>query len=166
MYMIDLRKVKKGSLLSNCLDTAINAYISTLCAPLGTVASICGLSVSNFSTAETSTLNMNCGTNWTREFTQVWDANRSAWITGSSVEYVKAKAYMSGLYYSALNNEYVAVPATSKSSTTKSGNYASTTWRRKNAAIGYIHSTIYYDTVGDVSYYYGGSKKVTHTEGF
>lgn len=158
--------LKSKIVITNCLDTAIEAYISTLCRPLGTVASICGLSVSKFGTAEISTLNMNCGTNWTRIYTQVWDSKHKVWVSGSSVEYVSVKSYMSGLYYSASENEYVPVPTNSKSSKKYSTHQSDTSWRKKNAAIGYIHSCVYYDTVGDVSYYYGGSKKVTHKEGF
>lgn len=153
-------------LIKNCLDTAISAYISSINNVLGTVASICGLSVSNFGTTQTSTLNVNCGTNWTRVYTQVWSDYDNAWLFGSCVEYVSGSAYMSGQYYSASQNKYIPVPPNAVSKTVYSSNYYNYEWRKNYAVIGYINSWIQYNAVGDVKYIYGNRTIVTHKENF
>lgn len=157
---------KVQSVINNCLNTAISAYISAISSPLGTVASICGLDISKFSTAQTSTLYLNGGTNWTRVYTQVWSSHDSAWLNGSCVEYVTASSYMSGQYYSAAENRYVAVPTQANSTTKYSSNYNDGYWRNSNAVFGYIHSMPVYEAVGDVEYKYGGTTKITHRENF
>lgn len=154
------------TLIKNCLDTAISTYIYAVSSGLGTVASICGLSVSNFSTSQTSTLSMNGGTNWTREYIQVWSDYDNLWLFGSCVEYVTASSYMSGQYYSASQNKYVAVPNNTKSTTKYSSKYNDSTWRKERAVFGCLNLWIQYDLVGDVEYRYGGSTKITHRESF
>jgi hypothetical protein len=39
-------------------------------------------------------------------------------------------------------------------------------WRKQNAVIGFLYSSIQYNCTGDVQYYYGGSVAVTHYEKF
>jgi hypothetical protein len=96
---VNLLQTASQTLIQNCLDTLINAYISSISSLLGTVASICGLSISNFSTAQTSILDLKGGTNWTRVYTQVWDASRQTWQYAACVENVRASSSMDGLYY-------------------------------------------------------------------
>lgn len=152
-------------LIVRCLDTAIVAAISSVNKPLGTVASICGLSIGNFNTSQTATLNLNCGSNWTRIYTQVWSPN-DGWLFGSMVEYVNANSYMSGMYYSASQNKYVAVPQNAKSATQYSSHYSNTEWRKERAVMSYLGAGFQYDYIGPVKYSYGGSVKVTHAENF
>lgn len=163
---VDVLASSSQSAITNCLNTALSAYISAVSSPLGTVASLCGLDVSKFNTSKTSTLSLNGGSNWTRIYTQVWSTYDNAWALGSCVEYVKANAYMSGQYYSASQNKYVAVPTNAKSATAYSSNYSDTTWRKNQAAIGFNSSSIKYNTVGDAAYKYGSSTKITHRENF
>lgn len=162
----DLLKSSSKTLIKNCLDTAISAYISSFSKTLGTVASICGLSVSQFGTAQSSTLTLNAGTNWTRVYTQVWNSTYDSWSYGCCVEYARALSYISGLYYSASQNKYVSVPTNSKSTISYSSNYNNTTWRKDKAVYGLLNYTIQYNCVGDVSYEYGGTTKITHVENF
>ena len=162
---VDVLQSSNNTLIQNCLDTAISLMIGSISEALGVVASICGLSVSMFSPAQTSTLYLNGGTNWTRVFTQVWSASASQWFPGSCVEYVHCTSYMSGLYYSASQNRYVSVPQNAKNITKYSSKYSDTTWRHQKAVLAYINY-IEYDVVGDVKYYYGGSVKITHREDF
>lgn len=154
------------TVIENCLDTAISALISSVSSTLGTVASICGLSVSNFSTSSTSTMYLNGGTNWTRIFTQVYDSNYNHWMNGSCVEYVHATAYMSGLYYSSSSNAYEQVPGNERRAVKNSSKYFNDTWRKEKAVYGFENYWTQYDTVGDVKYYYGGTVKITHSENF
>lgn len=165
---VNVLKSSSQTLIENCLNTAISAYIFAISYPLGTVASICGLNISNFgygNVAE-STMGLNCYTNWTREFTQVWSEYDNAWLYASCVEYVKAFSYMSGTYYDAALNEGTSVPESRSSKTVYSSHYNNRTWRKQNAVIGYLNACIQYDTVGDVQYKYGGKVKVTHRENF
>ena len=155
------------TVIQNCLDTALSIYISSISSTLGTVASICGLSISMFSTAGTSTLNMNCGTNWTRVYTQVWSSYDGRWGNGSCVEYARCSSYMSGQYYSASENSYVAVPQNGRSYTKYSSHYSDESWRKYNAVYyGYLNNWVQYDTTGAVKYYYGSALKITHSENF
>jgi len=163
---VNLLTSNSQTLLQNCLDTAISAVISSVSNILGTVASICGSSISNLNTSQTSTLNLNGGTNWTVVYIQVYDSMAKTWIIGSSVEYVRAEAYLSGQYYSASQNKYVSVPSNSVSIIKYSSNYSNTTWRNDNAVFGYLILAPQWNIVGDVVYKYGGSTKITHTENF
>lgn len=162
----DVLKSNSKTLIQNCLDTAISTYINSVSTTLGTVASICGLSVSQFGTAKSSTLTLNGGSNWTRVYTQVWSSYFNAWAYASEVEYVTAVSYMSGLYYSASKNQYVSVPANSKTKTTYSSCYFDTAWRKEAAAVAFEASQVVYNKVGAVKYRYGGSTKITHNEHF
>lgn len=109
---------------------------------------------------------MNGGTNWTRVYTQVWSNYDQTWIFGSCVGYVTAGSYMSGQYYCASRNRYVPVPTNDRSTTRYSSEYFDYSWRKDNAALGFIYSWIQYNIVGDVQYRYGGSTKITHRENF
>lgn len=157
---------KVKSTIQKCLDTAIIAYISSFSKTLGTVASITGLSISNFGTAKTSTLRLNGASNWTRVYTQVWDASHKTWVSGSCVEYVQVLSYMSGSYYNKDKNRMEKVSQAEKRYKKYSGKYNDKTWRKKNAIAGYIHSIVNYNMTGDVAFYYGKSKKFTHKENF
>lgn len=159
---VDILKTDSQKLIENCLNTAISAYISSIHNALGTVASICGLGISSFGTTQTSTLYMNAGTNWTRTYTQVWNTGRNTWSNGASVESVNAFVYMSGQYYDASLNRYVAVPTQQKAAKGLSAQYSNKEWRNRQGVIGYLNSSINYDVVGDVIYKYGGTTKITH----
>lgn len=163
---VNLLESKSQTVINNCLNTAIIAYISAISSPLGTVASLCGLDISKFNTSQTATLYLNGGTNWTRMYTQVWSDYDEFWFSGSCVDYVTASSYMSGQYYSADKNQYVSVPQDSNTVTEFSSNYDDKSWRHLNAVIGYFNGSTQYDKVGDVEYRYGGVTKITHREDF
>lgn len=163
----DLLKSTSKTVITNCLNTAINAYISAVCAPLGTVASICGLDISKIAPNKEVTLNMNCGSNWTRIFTEVYNTYDQQWQAGSSVEYVKYKSYMSGYYYNAATNAMEQVPGNESTGVKYSKYYNDYTWRNQKAAIAATNgSGCTYDVTGAVTYYYGNSLKATHSENF
>lgn len=163
---VNVLKSASQTLINNCLNTAISVYISSVSKTLGIISSICGLDISKINTSQTMTLNMNCGSNWTRVYTQVYSDYDSMWETGSSVEYVRTSSYMSGQYYSSSSNRYVSVPQNSKSNTTYSSKYNDTTWRKQQAVLGFSSSVIKWNTTGSVQYKYGGTTKVTHSENF
>lgn len=155
------------TLIENCLNAAISAYISSVCQPLGTVASICGLNISMFSTIGTSTIDLNCGTNWTRKHTQVYNESTGDWTSGSSVEYAKMNSYLSGHYYSASGNEMLPVPEKASSSIKYSDHYEDNTWQNQQAII-YSNNLngIHYDITGAIEYKYNDTVKVIHNENF
>lgn len=164
---VNVLKSTSRTLIENCLNTAINAYISSICAPLGTVASICGLDISDFGNEQQSTLNLNGGANWTRVFTLVYSENRDMWYKGSCVEYVNSISYMSGIYYDASTNTMKSVPDDSQGNTQYSNYYYDYEWRKRNAVIYMLNSNgCRYDSVGSVSFYYGSVKKITLSENF
>lgn len=154
------------SVIKNCLDTAVSTYISSISRTLGTVASICGLSISNFAPAQTATMRLNGATNWTRRYTQVWNSYDSAWQNGCCVEEVTAYSYMSGSYYDASSNLYRSVPENKAYDTRYSSRYDDDKWRKDYAVVGYLNSWIQWDTVGDVVYKYNGTTKITHKHNF
>lgn len=157
------------TLIKNCLDTVVKLYASDVL-PYGviwsTIASICGLSISNFNFSQTSTLIFHGNANWTRTFTQVKDTSANIWVSGSYVEYVQANAYLSGDYYSAQTNSYQNVPNSTVTETVDSSHYYSGDWRNQNGVIGYIYSQLYTDMTGDLSFYYGTSEQFSFHEGF
>ena len=155
------------TIINNCLNTAISAYLSSISPALGTVASICGLSINVFGTTQNSTMRLNGGTNWSRVYTQVYSTYDQLWVSGSSVEYVRATSFMSGLYYSAAQNRMVPVPTDESYSTVYSTNYNDYSWRKNTAVQRYLSSLpCMKDMTGSVSYYYGNSLKFTHYENF
>ncbi|WP_316520655.1 hypothetical protein [Neglectibacter sp. CSJ-5] len=160
---VNLLRSASKELIQRCLDMAIIAYISAFSKTLGTVASLSGLSVSNFGTSQSSTMDLYGGTNWTRVYTQVWSDYDEAWESCSSVEYAKATSHISGQYYSASANSYVGIPYKPVSTTLYSSKYSDYEWRKSQAVNGYMHSVINYDTTGPVRYRYGSEVKITHT---
>ena len=163
---VNVLSSKVKTVIQSCLNAAITTAAGAINSNLGTVATICGLIIDNFSFTQTSTMGLNCGTNWTRAYTQVYDSFYDSWYSGSCTEYVRQFSYMSGTYYSASTNGYVAVPTNQSTTYTYASNYTNTTWRREHAVLGYYNSYIYYDLTGSVKYYYNGSLKVTHAENF
>ena len=154
------------SFIVNCLNTAISAYLDQIWEPLGIVASICGLDIDDFNTAHTATLYMHGGTNWTRVYTQVWNPNEGTWMYGSCVEYVMAVTSMSGQYYSATANRYLAVPTDESWKVSFSSKYSDEEWKKSQAVAGYLQYWTQYDIVGDVEYKYGNKVVITHPENF
>lgn len=162
-FPVNLLQSNNSTLIQNCLNAAIGAYLGAIWAPLGTVASICGLNISMFGTAQASTFYMEATTNWTRVYTQVyWNQN---WWKGSSVEYALCSSNMGGKYYDAQQNQCLDVPKNASSSTTFSSKYYDLAWRC-NAAIEAYFYYCAYDTVGNAKYYYDGNLKITHYEDF
>lgn len=164
---VDLLESKTLSTIEACLNSAVSVYLDAL-TPffLGTIASICGLNIFEFSTSSTSTLNMNCATNWTVIYTQVWSAYDQMWLYGSSVEYVTVTSNMGGHYYSATYNRYMEVPSNSVSESFDSENCYNYTWRKEQAVRGYLSSQIYRDMISTVRYQYNGQVVVTHHSQF
>lgn len=165
---VNLLTSSSKTLINNCLNTAIYAYIDFLSGPLhlGTVSAICGLNVTNFGTVKDSTLILHGATNWTRKYTQVWSNYDQKWLNGSCVEYVRSSSHMSGDYYNAATNSMSNVPDNQSAATSYSNYYSNTAWQNQYAVVGYLNSFIQYDTVGNVKYSYGGTVKITHYENF
>ena len=162
---INVLQSSTQTIIQNCLNTMIYAYIDSVSSFLGTVASICGLDISDFGTGQ-ATMYYNCGTNWTRVYTQVWSSYDNRWQYGSCVEYTNLFSYMSGTYYDAHINQYKSVPTDETRRIKYSSNYSSLAWRKQNAVIGFLYSSIQYDCTGDMQYYYGDSLVATHYENF
>ncbi len=163
----DLLKSNSATIIENCLNTAIIAYISNISSTMGTVASICGLNASMFGTTRSSTLVLNCATNWTRIYTEVYSEYYNDWRAGSCIENAKASSYVSGYYYSAITNSMEKVEENEKTKYFMSQNYDNETWRKEQAIISYINNNgVTYDTTGDVKYYHGNKLKITHREDF
>lgn len=163
----DLLTTTSSTLIQNCLDTAINAYVSSVSTALGTVASICGLSISDFAPNKSATFRMNCGSNWTRTYTEIYSDYDSAWEAGTCVEYVQMYSYFSGTYYDKTTNKMKAIPTGESRKTKYSSKYNDTTWRKEKAVIAVLNGNgCNYNTTGAVEYYYGGTKKITHYENF
>ena len=149
------------------MNTAISAYISAIYAPLGTVASLCGLNISNFANGQQATLNLNGGANWTRIYTLVYNENSEMWYMGSCVESVYVYSYMSGIYYDAATIKMKSVEKNEQESTKYSSYYSDLDWRKRNAVIYMLNlNGCRYDSVGDVSFYYGNIKTITLIENF
>ena len=164
---VNLLSSTSQTLIQNCLDAVIVAYIDAIAGvPLGTVASICGLSISDFAPAQRATLIMHGATNWTRKFTQVWDPNLEGWMFAACVEQVKTLSYISGDYYDATTNSYQQVPQDKVSKTKSSSHYLDYTWRKEKAVLGYLLYNTQYDLTGNVTYSYDGRIVITHRENF
>lgn len=163
----DLLTSSSQELINNCLNTAIITYISSVSYAMGTVASICGLDISDFASGHSATLRLNGGANWNRVFTLVYSSADGGWMRGSSVEWVDTYSYMSGIYYDASTNRMESVERNEKRATRYSEYFSDYDWRKRNAVIYVINANgCNYDEVGSVSFYYGNSKKITLREDF
>ncbi len=165
---VNLYNTTSYSIIQNTLNAAVASYLDYISAPwnLGTIASICGLTPSAINTSQTASLYFNAGTNWTRFYTQVYSTYDNMWISGSCTEYVTRFSYMSGLYYSAASNSYVPVNEERSTRTTQATHCYDYEWRKYQACLGYVYSTINYDTTGKARYEKNGSVIVTHLENF
>ena len=155
------------TLIQNCLDTSIYAVLGSISPWLGAVAGICGLSVSMFGTAQSSTLLLNGAANWTRVYTQVLSAS-GVWLSSSCIESVHVLTYMSGSYYNASSNSMKPVPTNESTTTQYSTYYSDGTWRNQYAVIGHNAGIIVYDpgSFPSVKFSYGGTVKITLTVNF
>ena len=163
----DLLTSTSTKLIQNCLDTAIKAYMSAVWSPLGTVASICGLNIADFAADKSATLRLNCGSNWTRVYTQVYSNYDKTWINGSCVESVKMLSYISGTYFEASTNSMVSIPQKESRTTKYTSNYNNSTWKKQKAVLALLNGQgCTYESTGSVSYYYGNVKKITHSHDF
>lgn len=163
-----LKKSNVESVIRNCLNTAITAYLDAISGVfgLGTVASLCGFDVANLQRPSDASLKLEAFTLWTRKYTQVWSGYDQKWLNGSCVEYATLTSYTHGGYYEAATNQTVTLYRKDAVRYSYSRNYSNTTWQNQYAVVGYLNSFIQYDTVGDVKYKYGGTVKITHYEYF
>ena len=160
---VNILQSKSATVIQNCLDAAVSAYFDALTPiPFGTIASILGLTIVDFSTAATSTLSLYAGTNWTRVYTQVWSPNYEMWMFASCVEKAKCSSYVTGQYYAASTNSYQQIHTNQVSETKYSNEYYNYTWRKRTAAQAYQASLTTYDFVGDVDYKYNGNTVIEH----
>lgn len=163
---IDILSSSSSTVIQNCLDATISAYISSIYKPLGTIASICGLSISNFSLAKTTTMTLNAGTNWTRRYTQVWCSYDNSWKNGCCVEEVSASSYIGGFCYNEKTNQYEPINENMVQEISYSSKYFDTQWRKDYAVRGYLTSMTQWDIIGDVVYKYNDITKITHRHNF
>lgn len=164
---VNLLSSYSRDVIERCLDTMITAIVDYVTGiPLGTVGSILGLSVSNFSTTATSILNYNAYTNWTRFYTQVWSDYYEAWANGSCVEYVNMHGTLQGVRYDPQTNSAVDINKPHREEKKYSENFYDLDWRKEQAVIGYSSAWPVYDNVGGVKYEYGNKVIVTHAEDF
>lgn len=171
-YYDALQDTSSGITVATVLDTIISAVLDEISEELhlGTIASICGLSVSDFASTNVvtgfETLLVRGRSVWTRTFTQVYDSANSQWATQLHVEYVKNSSYIEGDYYDKYTNDYASIPEDQVSWTSYSSHYDDTTWRKRQAVIGFKNGVVYYDFTGAVEFKYGGDVVITHLEDF
>lgn len=163
---VDLLDSPTQQLLINCLDTAINAYLSSIKKPLGTVASILGLSIGDFGAAQHVSLDFVGSTNWTRRYTQVWSNYDQSWANGCFVEEMTTFSHTEGDYYDKNLNRYASLDRDEHYETDYSDYFNDWNWRKSKAVIGYLNSYIYKDSVGDAEYEYGTKIIIRHRHNF
>lgn len=162
----NLLNSKSENLLINCLDTAIDAYFSYYIKPFGTVASILGLSISDFKPGATAMLELRGSTNWTRAYTQIYNVNTGFWQFGSCTEYATMLTNIISTYYKPGENHCRTEMSPNKYCHLEAPTYFDFAWRKERAIYGYLNSIIQYDLTGPVKYYYGDECKITHYEHF
>lgn len=162
----DLLDSPTQQLLINCLDTAINAYLSSIKKPLGTVASILGLSIGDFGPPQHVRLKFVGATNWTRRYTQVWSNYDQAWANGCFVEEMTTFSHTEGEYYDKNLNSYASLDRDEHYETDYSDYFNDWNWRQSRAVMGYLNSYIYKDSVGDAEYEYGDEIIIRHRHNF
>lgn len=160
---VDILDSSSSSAIQNCLNTAIEIFISYASETLGTIAAICGLSLDDFVPSRNAVFEYTAGSNWTQMHTQVLDEYDYDWMFGSCVTKVYSKSWVYYTYYDKDINAYTNGISNQKTATLYSPNYWDLTWRREQAIIG-SQIALRYDATGDVRYKYGGSILITHTE--
>ncbi|MBQ4641362.1 MAG: hypothetical protein IJB47_01970 [Oscillospiraceae bacterium] len=155
-----------SNVIANFLDAIIAISMEEIYSPMGTVATLLGLSISDFIPLQNASSSFHAGSTWTRIYTQVWDDDFATWVFGSYVEKVDARFFLSGMYYDATTNLYQAMGTPINTWVYHSDEYYDWTWRKDNAALGYLTSSIYSDITDNVKYYYDGEVVVTHYHNF
>lgn len=164
---VDLLSSSAQTVITNALNTVIYACVSAASTPLGTIASICGFDISRFYPNSQVTMRLNAASNWTREYTQVYDDYYKTWTYGSYVENVYCLTYISGSYYKASDNLMDTFPEDKSGERIYSAQYYNSTWRRQQAAIAFSSGSVCIaDRTGAVQYKYDDKVKITHPENF
>lgn len=152
--------------LENCLNAALEIYVSAIWAPLGTISTLWGLDISDFKSPGSTRMEYIGNTNWTRVFTQVWDKTYSQWMNGSCVEYVRIRSRIDGDYYNATVNAIISFPEEEKVNIKYSNEYLDYTWRKEKAVYGFENYWTQYDLTGNIKYRHDGKVIITHYENF
>lgn len=164
----DVLKSKTGDFIVRCLDTLISIALDQIeeKIPLGTIASILGLSVGNINIDKPMTAILHANSGWTRVYTQIMIPDTGEWFLGSSTEFVQCVTYMSGDYYNATTNTSTNIPENRVTKINKSTYYSNPDWKKQNAVLGYLRGSTIFDTTGKVEYEYGGDVVITHLVNF
>lgn len=150
----------------NFLDAALGIYVGAIWSPLGTVASLLNLSISDFWVSYNAYFNYNATSTWVRRYTQVWSDYDQTWAFGCYVEQVEAASYLNGWYYDSATHTKKQLVTPTEYKYIDSSKYNDYEWRKNYAVIGYLNSTIQTNITGDVKYYYDGDVIFTHKHNF
>lgn len=154
------------TLLNNCANTALSAYISAISAPLGTVLSICGYPNFNFGSMSNSRFDFYASTSWIRIYTQVFSNYDQAWFYCSSVEYATSVTSIYGHYYCATTGRFEVRDEAPVYTYFYSTHYGDFTWLKTQAVIAFLNGAPIYNKTGTMRYKYGTTVKITHYENF
>ncbi len=163
---VDLLTSSDQQLIYNCLNAAVGTIISEISSVYGILLSLSGLSIEDFLPDRRAILELQCGTNWTLIYTQVWCKYTNDWVNGSCVEYANASCSLTGKYYNANSNSYKDIPSVEHTRTQYSDKAFNPNWKRQMAVSGYLGNCIYYNVAGDVKYTHDGDVVLIHRENF
>ncbi len=143
-----------GSALLRLADVCISYGIQYITGTsyIGTVLSICGVSVSNIDSAKEAKLDFLATVNWTRSCIQIYNDAAKVWETASIVDYAAAHQMWDGRYFNKTILKFEAINQ-SKSNLYYSAHYSDYAWRKQQAATAYISHTVHTEYVGDIKVY-------------
>ena len=156
--------------LDNLLNSVLYAvvdYILEDClipVPLGTIASMCGLSVFNFKNYDQSILELQVGAAWTRVYTQVWSETLQEWLYGAMVEYTDITSCVTGRLYNGIR--WVNLTEDPSNETIYSEYFHDPNWRKQTAIRGHYSGQMIQDRTGSITFKFEDQDVVTLPENF
>ena len=143
-----------GAFLARLVDTYIAYRLDRLTGKfyLGTVLSICGVSVADIADEETAQLDYYATVNWTRSCTQIYVEGMEAWETRNIVDYASMHRTWTGHYFS---NSLLRIKTIDQydSNSHYSPHYFDYDWRKEQAVLAYNNYTVYDEYVGNMEVY-------------
>ena len=131
------------------IDTLITLYLDSITpVPIGTLASLLGISYNDACADSTGSLTFHGAAQWTRRYINVWSDYDQMWVRGARVEYAEVRSYCSGYLCNLSNGNLQQYIGPEKLDMVYSDYYYDYEQQKIEAVLGYLSPSIlrYYTT--------------------
>jgi hypothetical protein len=148
---------------ADVLNTLINLYLDSITpVPLGTIASLLGVSYVDAAPSNEGTLAFHAAAAWTRRYINVWSDYDQMWVRGARVEYAEVSSYCSGHIRNPSTGKPQKYEGVEKIDMVYSDYYYDYGQQKIEAVLGYLApSTLRYYTTGPLVFKHEGRTLIT-----